>query len=281
MIMDAEVRDQEPGPSPAGGLSGAQIEDGLFSAVREHLESMIVWGRGDDARGLDHAALEARVLIEGLEMMRVFTEAHLGLRTLRETRRDDVVDADGDARVTVVPGQQHTRVMIYGPVMSERMAYRRYHKSNLYPQDRDLNWSTAHSYSAGVVKRVAAAAAIVAFEQAAAQVSGAGAITIGKRQAEALAVATTVDFEAFYAARRPAAQPDSVGLLITADGSAFAVRPEALRPATAKAAQVRTAAAAASGWPEDPGQLRESRKRSAELVCVADIPQHRALLRTS
>jgi hypothetical protein len=163
-------------------------------------------------------------------------------------------------------------MMIYGTVTSDRLAYRGYHKANLYPQDRDLNWSAAHSYSAGVTKRVAGAAALLPFEQAAAQVSGAGAITIGKRQAEALAVASTVDFEAFYAARRPPAQADTVGLLITADGSAFAVRPQALRPATAKAAQVRTAAAAVSGWPKDPTQLRQSKKRSAELVCVADIP---------
>jgi hypothetical protein len=281
MIMDAEVRNPEPAPPPSAGLTGAQIEDGLFSAVREHLESMIVWGRGDEALGLEHAALEARVLIEGLEMMRVFTEAHLGLHTLRETRRDDVLDADGDPRVTVVPGQEHTRVMIYGPVSSDRMAYRRYHKSNLYPQDRDLNWFTAHSYSAGVVKRVAAASAIVPFEPAAAQVSGAGAITIGKRQAEALAVASTVDFEAFYAARRPAAQPDSVGLLITAGGSAFPVRPEALRPATAKAAQVRTAAPPPPAGPRTPASNANPRNAPPNWCASRTSPQHHALLRTS
>src|SRR5882672_4043513 len=120
---DAEVGDLEPDPLPAGGRRGPQVEDGLFSPVREHVESMIVWGRSDEALGLEHAALEARVLAEGHEMMRRFTEAHLALHTLRETRRDDVVDADGDRRVTVVPGQQHTRVMIYGPVNSDRMAY--------------------------------------------------------------------------------------------------------------------------------------------------------------
>jgi hypothetical protein len=272
MIMDSEVSDPASSRPPTDGLSGAQIEDGLFSVVGEQVESMIAWGRSDEALGLEHAALEARVMAEGFEMMRVFTEAQLALHTLRETRRDDVVDADGDTRVTVVAGQQHTRVMIYGPVSSDRMAYRRYHKANLYPQDRDLNWSTAHSYSAGVTKRVAGTAAFLPFEQTAAQVSGSAPITIGKRQVEALAVASTIDFEAFYAARRPSAQPDTVGLLITADGSAFAVRPQALRPATAKAAQARTAAAAASGWPEDPTQLRKSKKRSAELVCVADIP---------
>src|SRR5260370_7882008 len=72
------------------------------------------------------------------------------------------------------------------------------------------------------------------FAQTAQQISTTLPIKIGKRQVEALTVAAAVDFEAFYAARRPAARPDGVGLLITADGSSLPVRPEALRPATPK-----------------------------------------------
>ncbi len=79
-----------------------------------------------------------------------------------------------------------------------------------------LNWAAARSYSAGVVKRVAQAAGIVPFEQAAAEVSAAGAITIGKRQAEELAAGAVADFGAFYAARRPRPCPVGTGLLITA-----------------------------------------------------------------
>jgi len=50
------------------------------------------------------------------------------------------------------------------------------------------------------------------------------------------------------------------------------VLPQALRRATAKAAQARARAAAESGWPDDPADLRKSRKRTAELAAVADIP---------
>src|SRR5215470_7568374 len=264
--MDAEQS------SPAEGSGGmrAVVEDALFDAFREHVESMIGWGRSQEALGLEHDKVEERVLALGFEAMRLLTEGHMALRTAREPRRADVVDADGDARVTVEEDKSHTRTMLFGRVRTARMAYRRYHKPNLYPQDRLLNWAAGHSYSAGVVKRLAAAAALVPFEQAAAAVSSAGAIRIGKRQAEELAVAAAVDFEAFYADRRPSVRPDGVGLLITADGSAFSVLPAALRPATAKAAAAR--AAAACGWPEEAGQLRKSKKRSAELVCVADIP---------
>jgi hypothetical protein len=49
------------------------------------------------------------------------------------------------------------------------------------------------------------------------------------------------------------------------------VLPAALRPATAKAARARAQAVAGSGWPDDPSELRKSRKRTAELACVADI----------
>ncbi len=247
-----------------------ELEDRLFDEFREQVESMIAWARTGPALAMEHAPLEEHALAEGLEAVRLLTEAHMKVRAAREQRRSDVLDADGRSRVTAETGQEHTRMMLFGPVRTSRIAYRRYHAENLYPQDAQLNWAVAHSYSAGVTKRVASTAAMLPFAQTAQQITTTTAITIGKRQVEALAVGAAVDFEAFYAARRPTARDDGVGLLITADGSALPVRPEALRPATAKAAAAR--AAGDPGWPEDPGRLRKSTKRSAELVCVADIP---------
>ena len=118
------------------------------------------------------------------------------------------------------------------------------------------------------------------FGQAAAQVSAQGAIHLGKRQSEELAVATAADFEAFCAARRPEPCDPATGLLLTADGSAFPVLPSALRPATAKAAAARAAAAAASGWPDDPvtcaspaadGRAGRRRRHPARPRTPADI----------
>jgi hypothetical protein len=262
----------QSGDGIPGQVPAADLEDALFGGLRQQLESMISWAKSDEALALEHDQFESRTLTEGFEVMRIFTEAHMGLRTAREQRRTDVADAGGNLRVSTEDGQEHTRMMVYGPVRTSRIAYKRYRRPNLYPQDADLNWASAHSYSAGVVRRVAKAAGVVPFAQAAAQVSEAGAITIGKRQAEELAIGAAIDFEAFYAARRPEPSPAGTGLLITADGSAFSVRPEALRPATAKAARARHRAAAASGWPDDPAGLRKSKKRSAELVGIADIP---------
>ncbi|MDQ2874205.1 MAG: hypothetical protein M3Y33_05080 [Actinomycetota bacterium] len=69
---------------------------------------------------MEHSPLEDKTLAGGFEVMRLFTEAHLAVRTARETRRADVTDADGDARVTAEGGKEHTRTMVYGPVRTSR-----------------------------------------------------------------------------------------------------------------------------------------------------------------
>lgn len=109
--------------------------------------------------------------------------------------------------------------MIFGEVSTSRLAYRADGKDNLYPQDAELAWG-ARYYSAGIVRRVAEAAAVVPFEQVADLVSAVGAVRLGERQAEQLAVEAVVDFEAFCAARRPDRCPDTTGLLVSCDGSA-------------------------------------------------------------
>ncbi len=269
MAVDASIaHERVAGEAEAAGHEDA--EAALFAAVRGHAEAVIAWAGSEQALGLEHEELEKQAMQAGFEFMRLLTQAHLDLRTAREQRRADVADADGDVRVTCEDGHERTRVMIYGPVRTSRIAYRKQGKENLYPQDAELNWGE-RAYSAGIIRRNAGAVAAAPFGQAAAQVSAQGAIHLGKRQSEELAIAAAADFGAFYASRRPVPCDPVTGLLLTADGSAFPVLPGALRPATAKAAAARAAAAAASGWPDDPGDLRKSRKRMAELAAVADI----------
>lgn len=204
-----------------GEAAGDQdAEEALFAAARAQSEAMIAWARGEEALGAEHGELEERVMADGMELMRLLAQAHLDLRAAREQRRDDVTGADGGRRVTCEAGHERTRLMIFGSVRTSRIAYRRRGKENLYPQDADLNWGQ-HAYSAGIVSRNARAVAAVPFGPAAAQVSAQGAIRLGKRQCEELAIAAACDFEAYYASRRPEPSPAGTGLLITADGSAF------------------------------------------------------------
>jgi hypothetical protein len=249
----------------------AELEDGLFAAVREQAESMIAWARSQDALAAEHHVLEERGMTDAMELARLLAQAHLDLRALREERRGDVIDSDGDRRVTCEDGQERGRVMIFGDVTTSRAACRKKGKPNLYPQDAELNWGP-RCYPAGVERRLAEAISVMPAERAAAQVSRMGAVTVGKRQAEETAEAYAADFEGFYAARVPEPCPDDQAVLLTCDGSAFPVLLSALRPATAKAAAARAKVKEEEGWPDDPGELRKSRKRTAELAAVADIP---------
>jgi hypothetical protein len=208
-------------PAEAGGL-----EDALFSPVREQAEVMIGWARSAEALAAEHHVLEERAMSDGMELMRLLVQAHLELRALREQHRDDVTDADGDTRVTCEDGQERGRVMIFGDVTASRKAYRRKGKENLYPQDAELNWGP-RCYSAGVERRIAEAIAVMPAERAAAQVSRMGAVTVGKRQAQETAEAYAVDFEGFYASRRPEPCPEGWAVLLSCDGSAFTVLPSA------------------------------------------------------
>ena len=259
-------------PAAARAQAGAASDgDGLFALAREHCESMIGWARSGEAAGLGHEVIEERLLAGGMELVRLLFQGHLDLRAAREERRGDVVDAGGRARRTAEAGQRRSRVMIFGEVTTTRTAYRARGRDNLYPQDGELGWGPS-CYSAGVAMRVARAAAVVPFARAAEQVSGQGALRLGKRQAEELAVAAAADFDGYYAARRPEPRGAGEAVLITCDGSALPVLPGALREATAAKAAARARAKEEEGWPDDPGDLRRSRKRTAELAAVADIP---------
>lgn len=198
--MDASIAHDHVAGRDDGDAGTADSEEALFAGVRGHAEAMIAWAGSAEALALEHGQLESRAMRDGLEFMRLLTQAHLDLRAAREQPRHDVTDADGDARTSCEDGHERTRVMIYGPVRTTRIAYRRRGKENLYPQDAELNWGE-HAYSAGIVARNARAVAAGPFEQAVEQVSAQGAIRLGKRQCEQLAIAAAGDFDAFYASQ--------------------------------------------------------------------------------
>lgn len=145
----------------------AEPQDGLFDAVREQAESVIAWARSGNALAAEHHVLEERGLADAMEMARLLAQAHLDLRALREERRDDVIDSDGDRRVTCEGGRERGRVMIFGDVRTSRIACRKRGKENLHPQDAGLNWGP-RCYSAGAERRLAEAIAVMPAERAAA-----------------------------------------------------------------------------------------------------------------
>jgi hypothetical protein len=252
-------------------LAADEREDALFARVRDQAEKMISYSKEVAGREVPHDQREERLVADALELARLCMQGQLDLETLRERPRD-VVDADGVPRRTREPGQDHDHIMIFGKVSASRTAYRARRRDNLYPQDAALGWAAGHRYSAGIERRAAKAAATVAFERVADQVSAQGAIRLGKRQAEQLAIGAAADFDGYYAARRPEPCADQIGLLLSFDASGLPVLPSALRAATAKAAEGRAHAREVSGRPDDPTDLRRATKRMAQLAAVADIP---------
>ena len=103
-------------------------------------------------------------------------------------------------------------------------------------------------------------------EAAAAAITRATGVTIGKRQAEELTRRCAAHVEAFYLSRVIIPAPDGWPLILTFDGKGIVMLPDALRPATAKAA---AAAEGKLATRLSPGE-KNGRKRMAELACVYD-----------
>lgn len=242
----------------AGGMDGFERSRGLFESLVEELT-------GGDAMTETHSELEERISSAGREVLRQLFQDQADLRAIRERRRV-VVGSDGVERTRVERGRCRRLVTVFGPVTITRMAYRAPGAGNLHPADAVFSLPE-QSYSHGLRRLVAVESVRGSFEDAQAAVERCTGVRLGKRQVEQLATAAAVDIGAFYAARRaPEAAPDRV-LVLTCDGKGVTMRPDALRPATAKAA-------AESGHKlatRLSGGEKTNRKRMAELACVYDI----------
>jgi hypothetical protein len=246
-------------------VSAAAAGEG-FAASREHFEAVVGWLAGDDAAGLTHGELEAQLDARGRELLRRLLQDHLDVRASREVRLEEVADVQQVPRGAVETGHRRTLGTIFGQVEVERLAYRRKGHANLHPADATLNLPGGR-HSHGLRRLAAIESSRGSFDQAVEAIERACGQQLGKRQVEGLAAATVVDFEAFYTSRRPpAADPDDV-LAISCDGKGIVMRPDALRPATAKAAKNSSTKLTTR---LSKGEKR-NRKRMAEVGAVYDI----------
>jgi hypothetical protein len=257
-------------PTAAGQdqLSGEELagEPARFAASEGLFRGLVGFLSGAEAAGLTHEQLEARLASEGRELHRQLLQDHLDLRAAREIRLGRVTDAEGRTRSAVEVGHQRSLATVFGTVQVSRLAYRRKGSANLHPADAALNLP-AERHSHGLRAFSAVEATRGSYTEAAAAITRATGIRLGKRQVEALAARAAVDFEPFYAQRSaPAAQASDV-LVISADGKGIVMRPNALRAATAKAA-THTSTKLATRLSK--GEKR-NRKRMAELAAVYDL----------
>jgi hypothetical protein len=245
-------------PESSTGADRFDASRGLFDGMVGFLDCA---GAGE----LSHAELEERLDTDGRALLRQLLADHLELRAQREVRVE-VVAADGVARGRVESGHTRRLTTVFGEVAVRRLAYRAPAQANPYPADGTLNLP-AGRHSHGLRRLAAVEAARGSFEEAVAAIERATAVQVGKRQVEELAARAAVDFEGFYAHRKPPPAADGHQVLVLqVDGKGIVMRPDALRPATAKAAQ---GAAPKLASRLSKGEKRY-RKRIAEVGAVHD-----------
>ncbi len=268
---DEFLQAQQEGRAVAENLaSGGPAGEDPFGRSRERLEQIVGWLGGRDAGSLEHGELEAQLETVGRELLCALFQDHLDLRAGRERRLDRVCDIEGVERRAVEPDHRRALASVFGEVTVGRLAYRQRGEPNLYVADGVLNLP-AERASHGVRRLAAIEAAAGSFEHATAQARERTGLGLGKRQVEELAVRAAVDFDAFYAERVSETDEDQHDtddvLVLSADGKGIVMRAEALREATARAAQRAS--------PKLKTRLsrgeKANRKRIAEVGAVYDI----------
>jgi hypothetical protein len=267
-LADEVLPDGGGASNPVAGGSGLAGAADAFARSRERFEGIVEWLAGEQADGLEHAELEDRLRVEGRELLRLLFQDRMELRARREARLGEVVSCAGAAHRAVESGHERALATIFGEVSVERLAYRRRGEENLYVADGLLNLPEERP-SHGVRRLAAVESSKGSFDEATAAIRQGTGLQIGKRQVEQLAQAAAVDFEEFYAAQAHSllqGDDDDV-LVISADGKGIVMRPGALRPQTAKAAQ---RASPKLKTRLSKGEKR-NRKRIAEVGAVYEV----------
>ncbi len=236
-----------------------------FGGPRACFEEIVGWLESSDAASLTHGELEDDLDRRGRQLLLRLLQDHLDLRARRE-QRTEVVDHDGARHGSVEAGHTRSLATIFGEVSVERLAYRHRGSANLHPADAVLNLPQER-HSHGLRGLAAIESTRGSFEDAMEAISRDTGVSVPKRQVEELTSRAAADVEDFYATHEHGPLEDGDPLVISADGKGIVMRPEHLRPATAKKA--------ATANPKLEARLskgeKRSRKRLAEVAVVYDI----------
>jgi len=257
--------DQNVEKEPGVEAYASEAPDDAFSESRGRFETVVSWLGSQEAAGLTHDVLEARLAVDGRELLRQLFQAHLEVRAQREPRLAEVVDADGVARQRAEPDRERGLATVFGPVRVRRMAYRHSGHADLHPADAVLNLPT-EKHSHGLRRLAAVESVRGSFTDAAAAVARATGQRLGKRQVEQLAQRAAVDLDAFNTDRPRHLSVTGDLLVLTFDAKGVVMRPDALRAATATAAGKASRKLATR---LSKGEKR-NRKRMAEVGAVYD-----------
>lgn len=209
----------------------------LFPESRREFDGLMATLTTEASMNMTHSELEALIEKQGREVLRKLLEEQLGMR--EGGKATEVVVGEDKVERTHQRRRPRRLVTTLGEVEVERVGYGQHGVDSRFPLDATLNLPPT-TYSLGLRRKLAYEAAKGSFDDAVEAVLQATGVQLPKRQAEEEVRRAAVDFDAFYAAREPAANEEAGSLLImSTDGKGVSMRREALRPATRKAAEER------------------------------------------
>ncbi|MFG1711024.1 ISKra4 family transposase [Nonomuraea sp. M3C6] len=244
-----------------------------FAAARNTFNCLLGQLAGPQTMDLPHDRLEDMLAEQGRELLRLLLQAHLDLRADRERARAQrlrgtgagLTGADGTERRRLENGHHRLLATVFGTVTVTRCAWRASQAANLYPADQQLSLP-AGRHSHGLARLACLEAVRGSFDGARDAITTRCGNVVGKRQLLELVRRAAADIDAFDAAQTPIPRTADELVIVSCDQKGVVMRPEALRPATAKAAARATRTfrtRLASG--EKP-----ARKRMATLGAVYD-----------
>lgn len=249
-------------------VTDALIE-GLGPVVSTLLQVTLGLGQRAAAGTVSLGQAEEELRISGRDLMRATLQAVIDAASAAQERvPGGVAGPEGVRRTRVEEGHARAVATVFGRITVDRLAYRAPQVPNVHPLDEVLDLPEG-LYSAGLARLCAREAVRGSFTDAANAVEYVTGVRIGTRQLIELTRAAAADAVGYYTARQvPAADPGDA-LVITADGKGVPVRPQALRPGTAKLAA--KAKATPVGATSGTAGGRGNSKRMAELICVYDL----------
>jgi hypothetical protein len=245
-------------------------------AVSEHyadavtqFERLLEWLTGEPAQSATHGEVEARVQMEGNELLRRLMQGHLDQRGREEPICERVVGADGNPRTQRREGCTRHLETRFGEVVVTRRGYGGRGLESVFPLDAELNLPV-DKYSHGLRGVLLEEVVGGSFDEAVAHLARAGGGQMAKRQAEEVSVHLSEDFDAFYA--QPLAPPQAARdagqlLVISADGKGIVMHPNSLREATRRAMEREEHK---QHTRLSPGE-KKNRKRMATVVSVYEV----------
>ena len=140
--------------------------------------------------------IEELIFREGTELLRPLVQGYLGLRAIREPRRDDPVGPEGAPLTHCRPNCERPLMTLFGEVTVSRKGYSRRCMGSVFSLDGELDLSKdLHPH--GLRRRAAAGAPANSFDEGVADIVSTAGGKVSKRQLEEVAVAAARDSPSF------------------------------------------------------------------------------------